>query len=155
MRTWLIVSALLLAGFAPAPLPRRDRARYDQRLPEGTWVAEAVRYKGNDVLACFHGKRGIDVAIGDRVVIRRGQMTFAYRNDSSRARAWSFRLSGAGPTRALDLLDPQADHFVLLGVCALEGDALTLSVSSAGEARPRTFVGKGSALVIVLKRRSP
>jgi uncharacterized protein (TIGR03067 family) len=153
VRTWLIVSALLLAGFAPAPLPKRDRNPHDQRLPEGTWVVGAVRYQGNEVLACFHGDRGIDVALGDRVVIRGGRITFAYRNDPSRAKAWSFRLSGSGPTRALDLLGPQPRPFGLLGICALEGDALTLSVSAAGETRPQTFAGKESALVIVLARR--
>src|SRR5262249_24035258 len=83
MRTVLIASAVLLAAFAPAPLPRPDRGRAERDRLLGTWVLKQVRHAGD---TNWKGVRvGPDaVYLSEEVTISEREMLIHNRNPKAR-----------------------------------------------------------------------
>jgi uncharacterized protein (TIGR03067 family) len=145
MRALLIASAVVLVGFAPAPLPRRGKGPDNGSRLEGVWLVQSIRLWGNSTGGVVHGQ-GLSVLVGDRMVIRRRQAAFR----DSFPRTYSVRFPKSAGSGAFDLVTGPAHH--LLGIYELSGENLTLAVNAHGRPRPPTFEGKDAQLVIVLRK---
>src|SRR4051812_6165368 len=102
MRACLIASAVLLLAFAPAPLPRREKARDHQALLAGNWHVRTIKWRGRDHYQAAGVGDDLIVTKNQRVVIARGRITFeasAGGGFSSPERAITFDLSGSGEVR--------------------------------------------------------
>jgi hypothetical protein len=149
MRTFLIVLAALVVGFAPAPLPKRDRASGDRNRLDGVWLVEATKFRGNPVLSIHYGN-GLTFRLQDRVRITRGELTFPDDAPSQPAR-WSIRFHRG--TNDFDFLPlPDGPHR-LLGFDRLEEDhgTLTLAFRSASSGRPQAFSDEHVAFVVLTR----
>jgi uncharacterized protein (TIGR03067 family) len=152
MRTLLIVLAALVLGFAPAPLPKRDRtSASDRRRLDGVWVVEATRYRGNPVLSIHYGN-GLTFRTTERLAIARGELWFTDREDVRQPARWALRFQNG--TNDLDLRSLPDGPAHLLGFYALQGATLTISFRSPNEGRPRASSDDYVA-TIVLTRGNP
>src|SRR5262245_10892951 len=129
MRTLLITSAVLVTAFAPAPLPRRERARNPQAQLVGNWQLRTIKWQGNGAYQAA-SLGDMIVTKGELVVISRGQITF--RADD---RPVTLKLSGSGEVRFLDM-ERATWRQPVLGQYKLEGDVLHLSYGIDGT-RPK------------------
>jgi uncharacterized protein (TIGR03067 family) len=137
----LIGVAVLLLGFAPAPFPRRDRQRlasqdYDLKMMQGAWKGDA---KSSDrtalsFSAAIKGNQLILTILGRRIT-------------------WLLHPQGRTTPLALDIKNEAGRSF--LGIWRLEGDTLSICISTTGT-RPSGFTGsrKGHTL-LTLKRLNP
>jgi hypothetical protein len=151
MRAWLIASAVLLLAFAPAPLPRREKAKDDQARMLGTWQIKTIKWRGSAGYEASAFGDGI-VNKQDRVIISRGRISFeAGSGPSSGDRVFTFQLSGTGTVRSIDLTGTNQKRTVL-GLYELKGGALHLSIGLS-TARPQLLTGDGEEIGFILERR--
>jgi len=151
MRAWLIASAVLLLAFAPAPLPRREKAKDDQTRMLGTWQIKTIKWRGSAGYEASAFGDGI-VNKRDRVVISRGRMSFeAAGGPPTGDRVFTFQLTGTGTVRSIDLTGGNQRRTVL-GLCELRGEALHLSIGLS-TARPKSLTGDGDEIGFILERR--
>src|SRR4051794_15280411 len=128
VRQLLVVVTALLTAFAPAPFPKRTSDEGRGRL-DGAWLVRTIRWQG---LRCesISLDEGFTVSKNDRLVFSHGRAAFTAPDDPDvGARVWSFRLSGAGEVRSIDLFwSGPLGRRRLQGIYVSHGDGLTLSV---------------------------
>jgi uncharacterized protein (TIGR03067 family) len=151
MRTSLIVLAALVLGFAPAPLPRRDRARDGRDRLEGVWYVKAIKFRDQDHWSNVYYGGGLSFFPKEQLTISGGELTFAdgTRNPRRPAR-WTIQAHGG--THDLDL-EQQNGPTRMLGIYRLEEGALSFCLRPTSSGRPRAF--SRDEFVIVLTRHKP
>jgi uncharacterized protein (TIGR03067 family) len=152
MRTWLIVSAVLVVAFAPAPLPRRERGIDNPEAQlTGTWRIKTIRWRGGESYDAS-AFAGYVVNKSDRVVITRGRISF--QTDGGQGeRTATFQLSGAGEVRHVDFTTDGKAGQPMRGLYALRGGALHLSFNYSYGPRPTQLSGDGDEIAFILERR--
>jgi uncharacterized protein (TIGR03067 family) len=141
-RLLLLVSLMLVTGFAPAPFPRMPRVDptdHVRRL-QGEWVVVEYRYGGKEISDRKEDPTYLFVS-KDRWTFYQGGRTLT---------GWDARLN---PTsRALDLTRANNSAVVLLAIYSFEGSKLTITY--ADDRRPTGFESAGARYwQMVLKRR--
>lgn len=153
MRAWLIASAVLLTAFAPAPFPRREKAKDVQAQLVGHWHIKTIRWRGNDGYQASSFGGGMSVSKSDLVVISRGRITFESSGKSSSGdRTVTFTLSGTGEVRSMDIFGSFQDR-PMRCLYKRSGNVLLLSINYSGGARPQSLTGDGDEIAFVLERR--
>jgi hypothetical protein len=152
MRTVLIVSAVLLTAFAPAPLPRRERGRDRHDPLQGAWVVKELRWRGNGNISGVYSSSGVSVSVRDKVTIGQGLLSFERQQpDQNLVNRWEYRTHGRAG--AIDLAEEGGRQRKVPGLYHLDGSKLTLSFPSSGlNARRPDAIDRGD-LVIILERR--
>lgn len=133
MRTVLLVYAVLLTGFAPAPFPKRARADDDRKRLDGAWVIESVKWRGSPVLGTHWGN-GLAFRLNDRVTITGGELSFPDYAPNQPAR-WAIKLHRG--TKDFDLVPLATGPYRLLGFYRQEYGKLTLVYRAAYSGRPK------------------
>jgi uncharacterized protein (TIGR03067 family) len=133
----LLVLAVLLLGFAPAPFPRpetRDQTRADLKKMQGDWIAvrDTTWFAGNGGgITSGQAAQGRVSIVGN---------TLIYSQAGKVASRWVIRLDTSKKPRAID--SRQTDGPGLrLGVYKFEGDTLTICDDIDGRHRPTSFAG--------------
>jgi uncharacterized protein (TIGR03067 family) len=143
-RRLLLLAALALAvGFAPAPLPRRERAsteEQDLRRLQGTWVVVKYLSNGRDIL----GQQG------SYLFTFEGRRTICLQNNHRSE--WTYELSAATSPRQITSKEAKG-NVVLKGIYRFEGDTFVLCETVGDGPRPTEFGSKGSTTLLVMRRR--
>ena len=135
MRTSLLVLALLSLAFAPAPFPRRDRARDDAKRIEGRW------------------RQVMGPNVGMNVLIEHGRMIFSDWKMSSPGSRISYDLTINPRERPATFdLDYGTDGATFVAIYKVEGDTLIFCIRRAHLGRPTAFAGPDTE---VYKRVKP
>jgi hypothetical protein len=132
MRTVLLVSTLLLTGFAPAPFPKRASPSDNRKRLDGVWVVESVKW-GGTLVHGSHWGNGLAFRTNERITITRGELTFPDYTPNQPAR-WALRFPRG--TNDFDLL-PLAEGYRMLGFYREEYGAVILIYRPAYSGRPR------------------
>jgi hypothetical protein len=141
MRRFLLLSAALVLGFAPAPMPRPQRRSEPANPLLGLWEG-SVRARGGNV-----------IEVGKRMLITPNRMIcapgpegreYVLRIDRSKTPA-TYRIDGVAGGRV--------DGWRFWGVLRVEKDVLTLSYSSTDEPMPTGFEGDRQGSIIEVYRR--
>lgn len=142
-RRVLLVLSLLLFGFAPAPLPRKQRPgeEDDLRKMQGTWVVTRYEYNGTDNVASF---------ASDLLIRFEGNRLSFVRRENV-VSTWDFVLTPGSP-RALTRTLVGSSTRVARGIYRIEGDKLILCDDHGGT-RPTEFDSRGGRWVIEMRRR--
>src|SRR4051812_17818381 len=151
MRTFLILLPALVIGFAPAPLPKRDRAGYDRKRLDGVWFVETIKSRGSPVLATYWGD-DLTFRLKDRVTISGREVTFADYAPDQPAR-WAIQFHGG--TNDFDFLPLAGGSYRLLGVYRLEEGRGTLALAfrSVHSGRPRACSEEEVSFVLLTRRQ--
>jgi hypothetical protein len=152
MRAWLIVSAVLLLAFAPAPLPRREKSKDHESRLLGNWRIRTIRWQGRDSYTSSSFASYV-VSTNDLVVISRGRITFqADKGRSQGDRSSGVVISGPEGVRHIDFGEKGGQTF--RGLYQLRGGVLYLSFCYTGDGpRPTQLTGDGNEIAFVLDRR--
>jgi uncharacterized protein (TIGR03067 family) len=132
----LLLAIALAVGFAPAPFPRRERARDDPKRIEGHW----------------RQVRGPNV--GMNMLFEPRRMTFSgWEGSAAGARiSYDLILDPRKYPATVDLVFPDTNGAMFLGIYKLEGDTFTFCYRRARLGRPTAFAGPGTE---VYKRVKP
>jgi uncharacterized protein (TIGR03067 family) len=146
-RISLLLAIALAVGFAPAPFPKKDRAKL-----QGTWVIREGVVDGIKNCAVTYRPFGLSSAMRDQVRITGNRMTFPEKSGYGVVTTWTMHLAG---DNAIDLegIQPGGRRLRLLGLYQLEGDLLTLCICDQGVPRPTKFVGIRRHNLVILKRK--
>jgi uncharacterized protein (TIGR03067 family) len=148
----LLLASVLAAASeaAPAPLPRRVKPADGRRHLDGAWVVQSVKLRGGEVGGVIFAG-GLAFQANVRAVISEGMLHFPDRGGRRPAR-WAIQAPRG--TRQIDLLQSPDGPARMLGICALEGETLTLAFTTSASQRPEDFSGD-QVVVIRLKRGGP
>jgi uncharacterized protein (TIGR03067 family) len=143
MRSLLLPLALFCLAFAPAPFPKADANKAEQKKLQGTWAVVRRTLNGTD-----YTSRTIDTVeiVGDRI-------RFLVQGDARTE--WVFTLDVTKKPRVLDrkkvwgkgaapLKSGKTEPLLYHGIYRLEGDTLLFVHTSArtSKQRPTEFDGK-------------
>jgi uncharacterized protein (TIGR03067 family) len=150
MRAILLILAVFVVGFAPAPFPRRSKAepeKDDLKKMQGLWHCVRRTLAGNP---SSRGDVTVEIA-GSR---------FRYRVDGRVTTEWQVTLDASKKPKVLDrerVAAATRGSIVLRGIYRLEGDTLTVCYHQGRtEGRPADFDGTGAGIwLMVLKRARP
>ena len=152
MRTMLIVSAVLLTAFAPAPYAKPDRKRERRDPLLGSWVVKKIHWQRQGEIGGIMGTEVVSVCVSDRVTIGGGRLDV---QGSHNARMngivfrWEYR---SDPASTIDLTAEGGGRLRMPGLYRVEGDKLTLSFpGSSGRQRPASL-DRGD-LIVTLQRK--
>lgn len=151
MRTSLIVLAALMLAFAPAPLPRRDRAREDRNRLDGVWYVKAIKFRDQEHWSNVYYSGGLSFFPKERIEIAGGELTFRDQNNNPRRPA-CWKLQAQRGTPDLDLEQANGPTR-MIGLYRLEEGTLSFCLHPASSGRPRAF--SSDQFVIVLTRHKP
>src|SRR5262245_57450623 len=113
MRRALPLLAVLSLAFAPAPLPRKERANDLDRL-RGEWTLVSMTVRGFS-----------DPAAPDAAIIEGGRIT--YFKGGRVASVWTLSVGTRSAPRRCVMRGPgDTQRLVAAGVYALDGDVLTM-----------------------------
>ena len=127
-RLTLLPGVLLALAFAPAPLPRPDRAKEDLAMLQGQWVLAYSLERGERVRA---EQRCLWTITGDRLTTSL---------DGKKGSECIVTLDARTTPRCIDLRTKRGDTNPAPGRYSLVGDVLTVSL---GEKRPHDLSGRG------------
>jgi uncharacterized protein (TIGR03067 family) len=138
----LLLLAILMIGFAPAPLPSPGRNTCaDLAALRGEWERVSIVLSGK----VGHVKPGQVTAI-----FKDNQLSFL--SDGIVTARWTVVLDATQKPKAMDLRGDKPKN-VLLGIYRREGDVLTFSCDDVGTGiRPRDFTERNRSTE-VLKRK--
>jgi hypothetical protein len=145
MRTVLLVSVLVLTGFAPAPFPTRASPSDNRKRLDGVWVVESVKWRGSPVLGTHWGN-GLAFRLYDRITITRGELTFPDYAPNQPAR-WAIHLHRG--TKDFDLVPLHVGPTRMPGFYRQEYGNLTLIYRSLGSGRPKADSDEDVAFVLL------
>jgi uncharacterized protein (TIGR03067 family) len=140
-RLLLLISLMLIAGFAPAPFPRATRPDPkgdDLRKLQGTWVVLHKHYGGNKL-------NYVDAETHFTIAGRRMTCTV---NGETRSE-WNIELDPSARPRALTK-KMVSSEVVLQAIYRFTGDKLMLC---QGDVRPKDFDSTGRCWLLVMRRR--
>jgi uncharacterized protein (TIGR03067 family) len=145
MRTrMLLFASLLVMGFAPAPLPRRDRPQGDLEKMQGTWVVVSWRYMGKEL---SNGPRK------GEVTFKRNHLTINEMVEGNPPMQFVYSIAKGKWPRTIDCLYALdgTSRLKLTGIYRFDGDTLTICYTQNSK-RPIRFEGNGTSWLMVLKR---
>ncbi len=143
MRLSLFVFSLLWAIPAFAADPKVEKTAKDEELVLGNWAVVSVRHEGRKL-----SKKETEEV---RFVITKKRVSFGRSDDDPMA--VEYTLDSKKKPKTIDItheLDP-GKPIVHLGIYALKGNRLKLSLVGSGVARPKKFDEK-TATTFVLER---
>jgi uncharacterized protein (TIGR03067 family) len=138
-----VAALALVVGFAPAPLPRRERAsteEQDLRRLQGTWVVVKYQSNGRDVLG----------QPGSYLFTFEGRRTVCVMNNHRSE--WTFELSAAASPRHITSKEVKT-NVLLKGIYRFEGDNFVLCERVGDGPRPTAFGSSENTTLLVMRRR--
>jgi uncharacterized protein (TIGR03067 family) len=141
-RSTLLIVAVLVMGFAPAPLPRRERpytAKGDLEKMQGAWVI-AQRYLGEELRPW---ERAEVEFVGTRCHFRFSDVS----------NEWDIQLDTQATPRSIDFMSNTDRTWVLKGVYRFDRETLIVCAGVGPDTpRPKLVSLTGPTWSVILKR---
>jgi len=145
---------MVLAGFmgvVDRPLPKKDVAKDDAKLLQGTWRVTLLQSRGRP----FPEERLRQL---DYKLIIQGQ-EFYFMLQNRKTQGMQFKVDPASKPKAIDLtpMTGRGKGQTILAIYSLEGDTLRICQPIRGGKRPSDFISSVGTRqnVMILKREKP